>query len=171
MNPLKPKRSTRKKLALIIAGLAAVLLLLAAVYPGKAAVIGLIAGAYILAPEAAKITQQYVFGKGEDLYLDAEYIKNSPVILKNLNLKKNEVRRVSLKQHEDWRLSYALNPLHIKRNGKGYTVFEYVDYGHGVNKNVISQINLGFTKVKVYDNIVHSFECTPFTVFFNFEYE
>ena len=166
----KPKRSYRKKLALCIAVIAAVFVLFAALYPGKAAVIGLIAGAYVLAPEAARITQHYAFGNGEDLHLSADYIKNSPVIRKNLDLKEGEVRRVTLKQSEDWRLSYALNPLHIKRNGKGYTVFEYVDYGHGVNKNVISQINLGFTKVKVYDNIVHSFECKPFTVYFNFEY-
>lgn len=165
------KRTFKKKISIAIATVAAVLVLVAAIYPGKAAVIGLIAGAYILAPEAAQITQQYVFGNGEDLYLDADYIKNSPVILKNLDLKEGEVRRIALKQSEDWRLSYALNPMHIKRNGKGYTVFEYVDYGHGVNKNVISQLNLGFTKVKVYDNIVHSFECTPFTVFFNFEYK
>jgi hypothetical protein len=160
----------KNKLKIGIASVVAILFALIALYPGKATVLTMIAGAYIVAPEAARITQHYVFGNGEDLYLNADYIKNSPVILKNLNLKKGEVRRIALKQHEDWRLSYALNPMHIKRNGKGYTVFEYVDYGHGINKDVVSQLNLGFAKVKVHDNIVHSFECTPFTVYFNFDY-
>ena len=160
----------KNKLRIGIAAIAVILFALIALYPGKASVLALIAGAYILAPEAARITQHYAFGNGEDLHLNADYIKNSPVIRKNLNLKPGEVRKIALKQHEDWRLSYALNPMHIKRNGNGYTVFEYVDYGHGINRNVISQLNLGFTKVKVYDNIVHSFECTPFTVYFNFDY-
>jgi hypothetical protein len=122
----------KNKLRIGIAAIAVILFTLIVFYPGKASVLALIAGGYFLAPEAARITQHYVFGNGEDLYLNADYIKNSPVILKNLNLKKNEVRRVALKQKEDWRLSYALNPLHIKRKGNGYTVFEYVDYGHGV---------------------------------------
>ena len=163
--------SIKKKLLFATLSLSVTLGILAIIYPGKATVLILIAGSYVLAPEASHITRHYVFGNGEDLYLNADYIKKSPVILKNLDLKKDEVRRVALKQSEDWRLSYALNPLHIKRNGKGYTVFEYVDYGHGVNRNVLSELNLGITKVKVYDNIVHSFECTPYTVFFNFQYD
>lgn len=161
----------KNKLKIGIASIAVILCTLIALYPGKASVLTLIAGAYVLAPEAARITQHYVFGNGEDLHLNADYIKNSPVILKNLNLKPGEVRKIALKQHEDWRLSYALNPMHIKRNGKGYTVYEYVDYGHGVNRHVVSQLNLGLFKIKVYDNIVHSFECTPFTAYFNFDYQ
>jgi len=159
-----------KKLQLGIAAIVAITFSLIALYPGKATVLALITGAYVLAPEAARITQHYAFGNGEDLHLNADYIKNSPVIRKNLDLKPGEVRKIALKQHEDWRLSYALNPMHIKRNGNGYTVYEYIDYGHGVNRNVVSQLNLGLFKIKVYDNVMHSFKCTPFTVYFDFDY-
>lgn len=159
-----------KGIKIAFAAIAIMIITFAVVYPGKATVLALIIGGKFVAPEAADITYQYVFGHGEDLHLDADYIKNSPVVLKNLNLIKGEVRRVALKQSEDWRLSYALNPFHIKRSGDGYIVYQYVDYGHGVNKNVKSKLNLGFTTISVYDNIVHSFDCTPFTVFFKFKY-
>lgn len=64
----------RTKLKVVFAVLAVIGFGLIAFYPGKANVIALIAGGYIVAPEAARITQHYVFGNGEDLYLNADYI-------------------------------------------------------------------------------------------------
>ena len=84
-----------------------VLISLVIIYPGKAAIISLIIGGKFVAPEAAAITYQHCFGNGEPISLNADYIKNSPVVLKNLNLRKGEVRYMALKQQEDWRLAYA----------------------------------------------------------------
>ena len=82
---MKRKRTKLTKLQISLAAIAALFFMLIVIYPGKATVVAMIAGGYIVAPEAARITQHYVFGNGEDLYLNADYIKNSPVILKNLS--------------------------------------------------------------------------------------
>lgn len=129
--------------------------------------LALIAGGTILAPEAAAITRHYCLGNGQTLYLESKYIKNSPVVTTNMNLRIGQTRKVVLKQQEDWRLSYALNPFHMKRTPSGYIIYEYVDYGHGANKNVLTKLKIGPLTVRVHDNIVHSFKCTPFTVIFN----
>lgn len=61
-------------------------------------------------PEAADILEHYIYGQGKDLYLEPDYLKNSPVIVRHLReMRVGESRRVGLKQHEDWRLSYAVN--------------------------------------------------------------
>ena len=80
----------------------------------KIIVIGIIMGGYIVAPEAAQSLQHYCFGDGDTLHVKSNYLKTSPVVLKHLKtMKVGDKKWVSFKQHEDWRLSYALNPFTI----------------------------------------------------------
>ena len=153
-----------KKIALIL-----FLLLLGAVliYPRKAIVIALIIGGKVIAPEASAVVSHYCFGNGDTLYLNADYVKTSPVVLKSMQgLKMGQSRWISFKQKEDWRLSYALNPFTIKRTKEGYMITQYMEFDRtGI---VATTLNLGFTKIKVYENIAHAFSCTPYLVVFKF---
>lgn len=129
----------------------------------KTLVILMIIGGFFIAPEASQILRHYCFGDGSNLYLKSDYFKQSPVVLKQIKtLKIGESRRVTLKQKEDWRLSYALNPFILTRLKNGYRIHQYIKFDE--SGLVITQLNLGLTKIKIPDNIVHTFECTPFTV-------
>ncbi len=129
--------------------------------PRQALVIAMIIGGKVVAPEASAVLSHYCFGNGDTLYLNADYIKTSPVVLKGMEgLKIGQSRKVALKQKEDWRLSYALNPFTITRTRKGYTITQYMDFDK--TGKVATMLNLGFTKIKVDDNITHVFDCTPY---------
>ncbi len=140
------------------------LIILALIFPKKALVIYLIIGGKIVAPEASSILAHYCFGKGDTLYLKPDYIKKSPVVLKNIaTMKTGESRKVPLKQNEDYRLSYAINGFTLKKTGDGqFLIYQYIKFDS--TGNVITRLNLGFTEIVVKDNIAHAFDCTPFVV-------
>ncbi len=75
-------------------------------------------------------------------------------------MKVGEQKKVEFRQPEDWRLSYALNPFHIKREKDGYLVYQYIEFDR--SGKIHTDLNLGFTKIRVYDNIVHVFDCKSF---------
>lgn len=129
--------------------------------PKQALVIAMIIGGKVVAPEASAVLSHYCFGNGDTLYLNANYIKTSPVVLRGMKgLKIGQSRKVALKQKEDWRLSYALNPFTITRTRKGYTITQYMDFDK--TGKVATTLNLGFTKIQVDDNIAHAFESRPY---------
>ncbi len=81
-------------------------------------------------------------------------------------MKEGETKKVIFTQKEDWRLSYALNPFRIKKvNGK-YKIFQYIEFDR--TKKDYTDLNLGFTKIRVNDNIVHCYECKPFVAYCEF---
>lgn len=136
---------------------------LALIFYKKTIVILMIIGGYFIAPEASQILRHYCFGDGSDLYLKPDYLQKSPVVLKELKtLRIGESRKVVIDQADDWRLSYALNPFTITRLENRYSIHQYIKFDDsGI---AITQLNLGLTQIKMPDNIVHTFECTPFTV-------
>ena len=135
--------------------------LLVLLYPKKIVVVSLILCGKIIAPEASEVLSHYCFGNGDTLYLDPEYIKNSPVVLRKIKtLKEGETIRVTFKQSEDWRLSYALNPFQLTNTPNTYLIHQYINFES--TGDVFTELNLGFTKISVKDNIVHAFECKPF---------
>jgi hypothetical protein len=141
---------------------------LALLFYKKSLVILMIIGGYFIAPEASQILRHYCFGDGSDIYLNPDYIKESPVVLKQIKtLKIGESRWVTLKQKEDWRLSYALNPFTITRLKNGYRIHQYMQFDKSGNVN--TYLKVGFIKLKMRDNIVHTFDCTPFTVICEWE--
>lgn len=136
-------------------------------FPRKAVVIALIVGGKVIAPEASSVLSHYCFGNGDTLYLKADYIKTSPVVLKSIKgLKIGQTKRISFKQKEDWRLSYALNPFTIKRTREGYTISQYMEFDK--TGTVVTILNLGFTKIRLSDNIAHAFNCTPYVAWVKF---
>jgi hypothetical protein len=113
--------------------------------------------------EAIQIAGHYLFGNGEDLYLKSNYLPESPVIKKHLkSMKIGETKRISFIQKEDWRLSYALNPFHLKKNKNGFELYQYISFDH--TGTVFTYIKTPFGNIKIKDNIVHVKKCFPFMV-------
>lgn len=157
-----------KKL-LLIAGIILLIISVAIVVnPGKAFVISMIAGGRLVSPEGSDILYHYCFGNGDTLNISSGYIRNSPVVVKSMmGMKVGEEKKVEFRQAEDWRLSYALNPFHIKREKDGYLVYQYIEFDR--SGKIHTDLNLGFTKIRVYDNIVHVFDCIPFVAVCRFK--
>lgn len=129
--------------------------------PEKAFVVFMIAGGRIVSPEGSDILYHYCFGNGDTLNIASRYIRNSPVVVKSMmGMKMGDDKKVEFRQAEDWRLSYALNPFHIKRDKEGYLVYQYIKFDR--SGKIHTDINWGFTRLRVYDNIVHVFNCKPF---------
>lgn len=119
-------------------------------------------------PEAAAILEHYIYGQGKDLYLAPDYLKTSPVIVRNLNdMRVGESRRVGLKQHEDWRLSYAVNGFTLTKKKHKAELSQLIVFSR--NKRIFTDLNFYFFKVRVTDGLVHSLKPTPFTVYAEWE--
>ena len=127
----------------------------------------MILGGKIVSPEGSKILEHYCTGSGDTLFLDPSYIKNSPVVLEEIKgMREGQTKRVTFEQSKDWRLSYALNPFNIKKEKGKYKVFQYIEFSR--KKRVFTRLNFGLFKIKVKDNIVHSYKCTPYVAYCEF---
>tara|TARA_R110002051_G_scaffold39538_1_gene83197 strand:- start:836 stop:1423 length:588 start_codon:yes stop_codon:yes gene_type:complete len=125
----------------------------------------MIAVGYFSYPEAAAILRHYIHGEGEDLLLSNDYFKKSKFIQRTIKTKGVGKHKISLRQHQDWRISYALNPfiLHIKKNGT-IKIYQKIVFKHPKRK-VRTTLNLFGFKVKVNDGLVHAMKPSPFMVY------
>jgi hypothetical protein len=150
-----------KKLKLLVGIILVIMALVIVLNPEKAFVVSMIAGGRFVSPEGSDILYQYCFGNGDTLNISSGYIRNSPVVVKSMmGMKVGEDKKVEFRQAEDWRLSYALNTFHIKREKNRYLLYQYIEFDR--TGTIYTNLNLGFTKIRVYDNIVHVFNCKPF---------
>ena len=134
-------------------------LTLIALFRQKLLVFGMICIGYFIYPEASQVLRHYCFGNGETLYLSSDYISKSPVVLKELHhLKIGQKKIVSFKQKEDWRLSYAINGFTLERKKDSVLISQWMQFDR-TNK-VITY----FGPIAIPDNIVHTFNCTPYLV-------
>lgn len=132
----------------------------------KIIVLGMIGVGAIFFPEASSALSHYCFGDGDTLYVESDYIKTSPVVINELKtLKDGEKRRVGMRQSEDWRLSFAINPFNIERKGNKIIITQWMQFD--TTNNVATQ----FGPIKIKDNIVHVFECKPYLFYHEFEYD
>ena len=123
----------------------------------KIVVIGMIVVGHFFFPEASQALRHYCFGDGSDLYVDSEYIKNSPVVKKHLaKMKVGEKKKVGFHQSEDWRLSFALNPFTIHKKKDKVEITQWMKFDS--KGNVITWLFF----IPVPDDIVHTFDCTPY---------
>jgi hypothetical protein len=130
----------------------------------KILVFGMIIVGSFLYPEASQILNHYCFGNGEDLVLESDYIKNSSVVIKELKkMKIGQKKKVTFFQKEDWRLSYALNPFYIEKRKDKVIITQYIKF------DKTSKSYTQFGPIKLSDNIVHAFKCTPFKVYHEFK--
>lgn len=125
----------------------------------------MILGGYAFYPEAAAILRHYIYGNGKDLFISNDYFKRSKFIQRTIKRKGVGKHKIALRQHQDWRLSYALNPfmLHVKKDGT-IKIYQKIVFKHSRQK-VRTTLNLFGFKVKVNDGLVHVMKPTPFTVY------
>lgn len=129
---------------------------------------GIIVAGKLPYPEAADILQHYVYGKGENLYLEPDYLKDSPVIAKHLQqMRVGETRTVGLKQQEDWRLSYAVNGFTLKKTKGKAELLQHIVFSR--NPRIYTDLNLYLFTVRIPDGLVHALEPTPFMVYAEWE--
>lgn len=130
----------------------------------KVLVMGIILGGKFISPEGSSIVNHYCFGNGDTLFMDPSYIKRSPVVLREMEgMRDGQIKRVVFTQKDDWRLSYALNPFHIKKEGDKFKIYQYIKFSD--NKKIYTELNLGFTKIRVNDGIVHAYDCKPYVAY------
>lgn len=141
-----------KKIVLIFTALT-----LFVVFFKKITVIGMIVVGSIFFPEASAALRHYCFGDGSQLEVNADYIKRSPVVQRELaTMRVGEKRKVGFRQAEDWRLSFALNPFTIKKGKNKVEVSQWMKFSD--NDRVITWLFF----IPVPDNIVHTFDCKPY---------
>lgn len=135
--------------------------LLVAFNPRRTVVLAMIAGGLVVSPEGSDILFYYCFGNGDTLHLNPEYFQRSLVIRKAMaGMKPGQEKVIWVHQPDDWRLSYSLNGFNLRCEKDYYLVYQYIQFD--TTGKVFTRLNLGFTTIKVYDNIVHAFDCTPF---------
>jgi hypothetical protein len=118
----------------------------------------------LVSPEAGAIVSQYLYGKGKDLWLDGSYLQTSPVIRRSLrSLKVGQSGKYSLKQAEDWRLSYAFNPFSLHRNEHEALLWQRIEFS--TNPRVCTILNYGWGQVELPDGLIHVLHPVPFTVY------
>ncbi len=117
--------------------------------------------------EGVIVLSHYLFGNGSDLILESDYLPQSPVIRNRLKtMKIGEKQRVSFKQNQDWRLSYAINGFTLTKTATGFSIHQYIAFD--TTGTVYTDIKTIFGKVRVYDNWVHQFGGKPFNL--NYRY-
>lgn len=118
--------------------------------------------------EASQILHHYIDGNGKPLNLNSDYIKTSPVVHKALrSMKAGESKEVRFKQHEDWRLSYALNPFILKKEQNRVRIYQRIVFRN--EKGVYTNLNLFFFKVKLPDRLIYALNPKPYTVYSEWE--
>jgi len=138
-----------------------IVFLIVAFNPRRTAVLAIIAGGLFVSPEASEILYHYCFGNGDTLYLKPDYFQLSPVIRKaKVDMRPVQEKIVWVHQPDDRRLSYALNGFTLCCEKDNYMVHQYIQFY--TKGKVFNQLNLGFTTIKEYDNLIHAFDCTPY---------
>lgn len=118
----------------------------------------------LVSPEGGAIVWHYLHGKGQDLWLDNSYLKTSPVIQRSWrSLKPGQSRQFSLRQAEDWRLSYALNPFSLRRGEHEILLWQRLEFS--TNDVVKTKLNYGLGVIELPDALIHAMHPTPFTVY------
>ena len=118
-------------------------------------------------PEASKLLFHYVYGDGSDLNLNSRYFRKSFYLKQKINeLGNGHHGPIGLKQHEDWRLSLALNPYYINiESNNMYIYHPKIKFTSSGGKLVPTIVPIGKLKLKVYDNIISSLNPVPFKAY------
>lgn len=122
----------------------------------------------ITAPEGCAVLQHYFLGNGKPLTLKSDYLPKSPVIVKALKgMRVGEVKKISFYQYQDWRLSYALNPFHLKKLKNGFDIYQYIKFDN--KAGIYTTINIGGFKFNFKDNWVHFLKTTPYNLTYQYK--
>lgn len=118
----------------------------------------------LVSPEGGAIVWHYLHGQGQDLWLNSDYLQTSPVIQRSIHsLKPGQSRQFSLRQAEDWRFSYALNPFSLRRGEHEILLWQRLEFS--ANRKVKTKLNYGLGTVELPDALIHALHPVSFTVY------
>jgi hypothetical protein len=116
--------------------------------------------------EGIQVVTHYMFGNGSDLQLRSDHIPHSPVIRKRLaSMRVGETVRVSFRQQDDWRLSYAINGFQLTKTKTGFRIYQRIEFDH--SGKVFTDINTPIGDIRISDNWVHIIDYKAFRLFYN----
>ena len=116
--------------------------------------------------EGIQVVVHYMFGNGRDYHLKSSAIDHSPVIQQRLKtMRVGQTVKVSFRQQEDWRLSYAINGFQLTKTVSGFKIYQFIGFDH--TGNVYTDVHTPFGAIRVYDYWVHFVECKPFRLYYN----
>lgn len=125
----------------------------------------MIAVGAVFFPEASQALRHYCFGDGSTLHVSPDYIKKSPVVIKHLKkMKVGQKKKVGMHQWEDWRLSFAINPFTIEKRKNKVIITQWMEF------NKTGDVITWLFFIPMPDNIVHTFDCTPYMFRTEWEY-
>jgi hypothetical protein len=120
--------------------------------------------------DASQILFHYCFSGGDSLKLDPCHLQNCTVILNEVKqMKVGEKKKVFFRQNQCWQLSYSLMGFELKRESDSIYIHQYIQFDK--TGKVFTYLNVLGRKIKIYDNIVHTFNCTPFVAYTSFPYK
>ena len=112
-------------------------------------------------PEGAAVIDHYLHGGGQDLHLASEYIRRSPVVRRQLAaLPVGRTAVVTLRQQEDWRLSYALNPFRLRREAHRVVIYQWMAFDRRPAARTV--LDLGLLRLTVPDGLIHVLHPQPY---------
>ena len=112
-------------------------------------------------PEGAAVIDHYLHGGGRDLRLASDYIRRSPVVRRRLAaLPLNQTAVVTLRQREDWRLSYALNPFRLRREVHRVVIYQWIAFDPRPAARTV--LDLGLLRFTLPDGLVHVLHPRPY---------
>jgi hypothetical protein len=120
--------------------------------------------------EGIQVVTHYMFGNGSDLQLRSDHIPHSPVIRKRLaSMQVGETVRVSFRQQDDWRLSYAINGFQLTKTKTGFRIYQRIEFDQ--SGKVYTDIKTPFGNIRLFDNWVHVIDCKAFRLFYNHDWK
>jgi hypothetical protein len=118
--------------------------------------------------EGIQVVTHYMFGNGSDLALRSDHIPYAQVIRKRLaSMKVGETQKVSFRQHEDWRLSYAINGYQLTKTKTGLIIFQHIAFDN--TGKIFTDLHTPVGDIRIFDNWVHVFDCKAFRLFYNYD--
>ncbi|HEA26640.1 MAG TPA: hypothetical protein ENH92_05900 [Ectothiorhodospiraceae bacterium] len=124
-------------------------------------------------PEGSILLYHYIYGDGSDLELPSSYFRESGYLRKKIEeLGPGDHGPIVLRQHEDWRLSLALNPYYLSISDRRIRIYHpRIEFATLDSTKVRTVIPLGKMKLQVYDNLVSAINPTPFFVYSEWKVE
>lgn len=121
-------------------------------------------GGRLISPEGGAVVTHYLHGEGKDLWLDAEYIRRSPVIRRSLGaLREGESRRFSFSQSADYRLSCAVNPFNLRKRKGTVLLWQRIDFA--TDPTTYTTLDYGAGSFRLPDALIHTLHPQPYTLY------
>ena len=125
---------------------------------------GIAVGGRVVSREGGQVIWSYLHGCGRDLRLRPDYMKTSPVIRRSLaRLEEGESQQFTFFQRDDYRLSVAVNPFHLRRKNGKVLLWQRIQFED--NLATYTTLDYGVGNFRLPDGLIHVLHPQPFTVY------